>query len=271
MTPKYKPETIKKDITVLSFIMQNAVDNGLCKINPVAKSVHLPKIERAEKKAYTKEQYDIVYEFAKKYPNGLAIMVLMETGISRSELLGLTWEDFDRENGILHINQGLVSYKDVDEGWVTEANGLKNAYRHRSIPIVEPELLKRLREKPKVITLTPNRYKPEITQEVETTYIFHSPEGKPYQPQNWNNRVFLPFMRELQQVHPEIPMLSAHELRHTRASLWIADGMEPYMTARLLGHTDLKMLLKIYDHTNVETLRKALVGARSGGKEEVRT
>ncbi len=258
MAKKYKPETVKKDIAVLSFIMQNAVDNGLCKNNPVAKSVRLPRVERAQKTAYTQEQYDIAYSFAKAHPNGLAIMVLMETGISRSELLGLTWEDFDREKGILHINQGLVSYRDVDKGWVTEADGLKNEYRHRSIPITEPELLKRLRDKPRKITLTPNRYKPEITETVETTFIFHSPEGKPYQPNNWNNRVFLPFMRELQKAHPELPMLSAHELRHTRASLWIAGGMEPYMAARLLGHTDLKMLLKIYDHTDVEVLRRAL-------------
>ena len=31
----------------------------------------------------------------------------------------------------------MVSYRDVDEGWVTEADGLKNEYRRRSIPIVE--------------------------------------------------------------------------------------------------------------------------------------
>lgn len=85
---------------------------------------------------------------------------------------------------------------------------------------------------------------------VDTEYIFHSPEGKAYQPNNWNNRVFLPFMRQLQQAHPEIPQLSVHEFRHTRASLWIAEGVDPYMAARLLGHTDLKMLLKIYDHTD---------------------
>lgn len=263
MAKAYKPETIKKDIAVLSFIMQNAVDNGLCKTNPVAKSVRLPKVERAEKVAYTKEQYKTVYEFAKNYPDGLAIMLLLETGISRSELLGLRWEDFDSEKGIIHINQGLVSYKNVDEGWVTEADGLKNEYRRRSIPIVEPELLKRLREKPKRITRSPNRYKPEITITVDTEYIFHSPEGKPYQPNNWNNRVFLPFIRELQKLHPEIPRLSVHELRHTRASLWIADGVDPYMAARLLGHTDLKMLMKIYDHTDVNTLRRALEGSKT--------
>ena len=50
-----------------------------------------------------------------------------------------------------------------------------------------------------------------------------------------------------------------HELRHTRATLWIALGIEPYMTAILLGHSDLKMLTKIYDHTSEETLRNALL------------
>ncbi|MEE0111228.1 MAG: tyrosine-type recombinase/integrase [Oscillospiraceae bacterium] len=259
MTKKYKPETIKKDITVLSFIMQNAVDNGLCRKNPVTKSVRLPKVERAEKSAYTQEQYDIVYEFAKQHPNGLDIMVLMETGLSRSEFLGLTWKDFDAKEGIFYVNQGLVSYHDVDEGWVTEADGLKNEYRRRAVPIVEPELLKRLREKPKQITLHPNRYKPEITEIVDTTFIFHSPSGKAYQPNNWNNRVFLPFMCDLQKAHPEIPKLSAHELRHTRASLWTTT-LGPYTTARLLGHSDLKMLLKIYDHTNIDTLKKAMTG-----------
>lgn len=53
-------------------------------------------------------------------------------------------------------------------------------------------------------------------------------------------------MKELHKAHPEVPELSPHELRHTRATLWIAQGMEPYMAARLLGHSDLKMLTKIY-------------------------
>lgn len=256
-TKAYKPETVKKDVAVLSFIMQHAVENGLCKSNPVTKSIRLPKIERADKTAYTQEQYDIAYEFAKNYPDRLSIMLLLETGISRSELLGLTWADFDPDRGIIHIRQGLVSYKDADEGCVTVSDGLKNEYRRRSIPIVEPELLKRLREKPRQITYTVCNT--EIP--VETTHIFHSPEGKAYQPNNWNNRVFLRYMNALVKAHPEIPKLSAHELRHTRATLWIAQGVSPMMAARLLGHSDLKMLMRIYDHTDVETLRDAITSA----------
>jgi integrase len=237
--------------------MQHAVENGLCKLNPVKKSIRLPKIERADKTAYTQEQYDIAYKFAKNYPDGLSITLLLETGISRSELLGLTWDDFDPERGIIHIRQGLVAYKNADGHCVTESDGLKNEYRRRSIPIVEPELLKRLREKPRQIAYTVANEK--VT--VDTTHIFHSPEGKPHQPNNWNNRVFLRYMNALVKAHPEIPKLSAHELRHTRATLWIAQGVSPMMVARLLGHNDLKMLMRIYDHTDVETLRDAITSA----------
>ena len=103
---------------------------------------------------------------------------------------------------------------------------------------------------------------------IPTEQVFHSPEGKPYQPNNWENRVFRRFMRALRARHPEIPELSPHELRHTRATLWIARGMDPYMAARLLGHSDLKMLTKIYDHTSTETLRSALLAIRRTAEEK---
>lgn len=65
-------------------------------------------------------------------------------------------------------------------------------------------------------------------------------------------------MKKVHARYPEIPQLSVHELRHTRATLWIAQGIDPYLVARLLGHSDLKMLTKIYDHTRPETLRAAM-------------
>lgn len=70
---------------------------------------------------------------------------------------------------------------DADKNWVTVSDGLKNEYRHRSIPVVEEDLLRRLREKPRQISL---KAKDHGTTTVDTTHVFHSPEGKPYQPNN---------------------------------------------------------------------------------------
>lgn len=262
MAETYAPETVKKDFAVLSFIMQLAVDNNLCKTNPASASIRLPKYTTVhEKRAYTQEEYDTVYAFAQTHPNGLAIMLMMETGITRSELLGLRWDDLDTENGVLHIRQGLVAYRDdTEDTWVTEASGLKNKYRQRAIPLVNADLLRRLSEKPRTIQIESQRSsrKGEL---VETEFIFHSPEGRPYQPHNWGHRIFERFMKDLTTAYPEIPALTPHELRHTRATLWLAQGISPHMVSKLLGHCGIQMLTKVYDHTTVDTLRKVITDA----------
>ena len=259
MARRYAPETVRKDLNVLRLIFSTAVDNQLCTKNPVTGSIKLPKYEsRVKKTALTQSQYAIAYNFAKTWPQGLAIMLMMETGISRSELLGLRWEDIDREQRCIHIRQGLVTYRSTDqEKLVTASDGLKNKFRRRTIPITEGSLWQRLCEAPTAVE--------SGGQVIPTDFVFHSPEGKAYQPNNWAHRVFQPFMRALHATHPDIPVLTPHELRHTRATLWIAQGMDPYMAARLLGHSDLKMLTKIYDHTSPETLRQALLKAGNQG------
>ena len=259
---KYAPETLKKDLTVLKLIFSTAVDNQLCSKSPITGSIKLPRYEaRVEKDAFTQEQYDIAYQFAKEWRDGLSIMVMLETGVSRSELLGLRWEDLDEENQYIRIREGLVVYHSVDQDrQVMEKTGLKNKFRRRSVPITDDDLWERLLQAPRTVTVG--------GMTIPTEQVFHSPEGKPYQPNNWENRVFRRFMRALRARHPEIPELSPHELRHTRATLWIARGMDPYMAARLLGHSDLKMLTKIYDHTSTETLRSALLAIRRTAEEK---
>lgn len=258
---RYAPETVKKDYNCLKLIFDTAVDNQLCLKSPLTRSIKLPRYEtRKDKHAFTQAQYDVAYAAAKKY-GGLSIMLMLETGLSRSELLGLRWEDIDEENRCIRVTQGLVVYHDVDEDkQVLSSDGLKNKFRKRAVPIADDALWSRITQAPRTVKAGGRK--------IPTEYVVHSPEGKPYNPNNWVNRVFRPFMRRLHREHPDIPELSPHELRHTRATLWIAQGIDPYMVARLLGHSDLKMLTKIYDHTSTETLRKALLESRPDADRE---
>ena len=249
---KYEVATVKKDVVVLDLIFRMAVKNGLCKKNPVDEIKYPYKPSAHEKEAFTQEQYDKAYELAKNWPNGTAIMLMLATGVSRSELLGLRWEDLDNDNHYIHINQGLVTYRDLDLGCnVLSADGLKNKYRKRTIPIIDDDLWQRLYTLDRRVTVG--------KAEVETTFVFHNAKGKAWDPNTWASRVFRPFMQALCAANPGYPMLSPHELRHTRATLWVAQGMDTYMVARLLGHSDTKMLAKVYDHTRPETLKAALL------------
>ena len=258
---RYAPETVKKDYNCLKLIFDTAVDIQLCLKSPLTRSIKLPRYEtRKDKHAFTQTQYDVAYAAAKEY-GGLSLMLMLETGLSRSELLGLRWEDIDEENRCIRVTQGLVVYHDVDEDkQVLSSDGLKNKFRKRAVPIADDALWSRITQAPRTVKAGGRK--------IPTEYVVHSPEGKPYNPNNWVNRVFRPFMRRLHREHPDIPELSPHELRHTRATLWIAQGIDPYMVARLLGHSDLKMLTKIYDHTSTETLRKALLESRPDADRE---
>ena len=55
-----------------------------------------------------------------------------------------------------------------------------------------------------------------------------------------------------------IPALSPHELRHTRATIWVNEGKNLFAIAEQMGWSDLDMLRKRYGHADIQLLRKEL-------------
>ena len=251
-------ETLKKLKVCLNGIFETAMENGLCIRNPVTSTLRLASdIPPREKHTWSREQYDIAYAFARDH-NYVDMMVLMETAISRSELLGLTWEDFDPGHKILRLNNGLVQQVNSETHKLELVHdGLKNKYRHRGIPISQ-EITVCLFSLPRVLYVGGCKRQGIPPRRVEPTFIFHAPQGGPWSPPNWYHRRFRPFMAQLHEEAPEIPPLTPHEFRHTWATLRKDEGKDIYSIARFLGHKDLRMLVERYAHDNVEALRSAL-------------
>lgn len=244
----YALETMIKMKTCLKAIYDTAEENKLCFSNPVPPSLRLSSDKPpAEKHCWTKEQYNIAYRFSITHPKGLGIQIMLETGVSRSELLGFQWADFNAEARTLTVNQGLVSMRDSETGKIGLCcNGLKNPYRHRTIPI-SSELVSRIQSERQR-----NGHRPD------TSHIIQAPRGGPYNPNNWRNREYMPFMEALIKKHPEIPALSPHELRHTVATIHANGNVNLHLVAQLLGHSNLDMLAKRYLHKDIDVLRNAL-------------
>ena len=236
-----------------------AIDDDLCYKNPVNKNIKLQStVSPTEKNAYTQDEYDIVWDFARSHRFGLSIMVLMETGISRSELLGLRWDNLDLDNRVIFVEQGLVQQKSTEtDALILVSDGLKNRFRRRPIPI-SVELANALKNKPRVIYVGGNQKKGAEPKAIQTEYVFHAPNGGPSRPDNWYKREYSAFMADLHSAHPDTKMLTPHELRHTRATLSANDSVDLLQLAKLLGHSDLNMLIKRYAHTDVEAVRRAL-------------
>lgn len=248
-------ETIRKILNCLRAIFFIAYNDALITRNPMSWRFDIPKTKpRIQKHVYTKEQYDRVLAFAQAHPKGLAVMVLLKTGISRSELLGLKPDNL-LDSKQLDIVQGTTEIWDPDNKHVDLSDeGLKTRYRPRTIPI-DSELYEAIKNKPRKITLT---RKNGERKEVMPIFLFHSPDGLQYRPSNWYHREYLPFMIDMHKANPDIPILNPHELRHTLATLLNNRGINPVILNHIFGWRGNGMLETTYAHYDPSEARKAL-------------
>ena len=86
----------------------------------------------------------------------------------------------------------------------------------------------------------------------EKDYLFRQPNGKPMCPSTFTYRFKLILKAN------NLPLdLSVHSLRHTNASLLIAQGVDVRTVASLLGHAQASTTLDIYAHAFDKNKRKA--------------
>ena len=258
----YALETLKKMRSCLFGIFTTAMENNLCRKNPITKSITLTSAKKAaEKRAYTKEERDRVIEFARGHKDGLAIILMLRTGITRSELLGIKWEDVDTAARTVAITRGVTDTKSTATGKIGVMIGeTKNEFRNRILPIDDDTtaMFEELRKK-RALYVGGNKKKRIPGREVLPEFVFHNSDGGAFCPKNWYNRVYKPFMEEMHRENPDIAMLSPHELRHTFATIANNNGTNLFILSKMMGHADTRMLYKRYAHTNAEDLRKGLV------------
>lgn len=242
---EYTIETLKKHKMALNRIFESAVMNDICIKNPCCSIKLTSEIQSEKKRIYTKEQCEYVLSYAKIHRFGLEIHLMLTYGISRSELLGIMWDDIDFDNHILYIRRGVTDVQNTKTGKMELFIGEpKNDFRKRDIPLYS-----------ETIKLLENNIN-------ESKYVICNNKNNVCSPRTWSRRHFDVFMDNMHLYFLEqgidIPMLNSHELRHTRASIWVNDGENIFAVADVLGHSDLKMLRKRYAHSDVESTRKLL-------------
>lgn len=246
---EYTGETLKKIWTCLKSIFDYAIEEGFITRNPARGLVKLPAGQPGTPKdAYSEEEYDHVLEFAKSSPEWLDIRFMLETGVSRSELLGKSRENITDKKQIT-VDYDAVRLRDKKTGRLSVVlSDLKNDHRSRTIPITK-DLYECLKSLPKTITVQGIEITPKT--------LFCSPEGEVWDPDNWNKRHFKAFMKAMNAA-TGIKMLNPHELRHTFATLLLNRNVERFFIEHILGWIGEGMLDKVYGHYDPEVAREKL-------------
>lgn len=216
---------------ILNAIFECAIENDLCYKNPVKHAEYRSNVQKSEKRVYTDEQLKIVKPYF--YTDMPEVFLLLETGLRRGEMLGLMWQDIDIAKKTLSVNRSI---SDKSGGGVLINPPKWDSYR--TIPISN-ELIQLLCSLPH-----------------NSLYVFPNINGQIAYPSHWSRKLQR-HMERLNKTYPSIPILTAHELRHTRGTEMRRNGVDIYTIQKIMGHKDINVTANIYVHDDVETTRKA--------------
>ena len=223
------PNTCSKIRLTLRQIYEAAADEGLPNTNINFKRLSLPRQKKVvAKRALTSQEKAAIPAVVLEPAEKAFLYVIFYTGLRREEALALWPEDFDFTNNTVSVNKVVVF---DGNRTVINYDMAKNEYSLRSVPL-PPQSIEYL--------------KSFIAG--KEGFLFRS-EGSelPYSRTAYQN-FFRRIKKALKPLAPTADQLTAHIFRHNYATTLYYSDVTPKMAAKLMGHKDTTMIMKIYAH-----------------------
>ena len=240
-------KTILEHHRLLRAMLHKAVYWQLIVANP-AERVQAPRAKKPKRKSYDDEQTKILLENLEqlsiedtKYK--VAIILTVFTGVRLGELMGLEWQDIDFKNGIISINRSSQYLSDM--GVFTKVPKTESSIREIAIP----EFIISLLEEYKLWYEEQKSIYNELWN--DSNRLFVQADGKPMHPSTISKW----FVRYVGQIG--LPVINFHGLRHTNASLLVAQNVDIAVISARLGHAQISTTLDFYVHPLLSHNRKA--------------
>ncbi len=239
---KLHPRTVKHLLVVLRNALGVAVRDGQIPRN-VAALVDPPRVPRSEVQAFTEEQARAFLAAVKGDRLEAVFMTAVAVGMRQGEILGLKWSNVNLENGTLTVRAALqrVNKKLVQ----VEPKSVRSS---RPIPL------------PAVCVNALTRHKAKQDEErlwagskwKESGYVFTTRVGTPMDARDLLRtyyRVTRPKAKNGEEA-PKLafPAIRFHDLRHSAATILLAQGVSPRYISELLGHSQVSFTMQTYAH-----------------------
>jgi len=238
------PQTVKHLLRLLRQMLAHAIDWGYIRENP-AKKVRNPRIPKKEMDCLTAEEVAVLLSHVpdKWYP---FILAAIFTGLRAGELIGMKWGNLDWNSGQYFVK----------ETWLRPRGGLpadmSEPKTDSSIAPVDltPVLLDTLKQH----RARQNQEKLQAGDTYQNQdLIFATPLGTWLDDRNFVQRVFHPTLKAA-----GLRKIRFHDLRHTCASLLIAQNESPKYIQTQLRHASIEMTFDRYGHLYPDSNREAV-------------
>lgn len=229
------PKTIVEHHRLISKILNTAIRWGMIEGN-VASRADPPKLVRQEIKYLDERQTAHMIGLLKHEPIQYRTMILMllYTGMRRGELCGLEWKDIDfteRRLSVIRTSQ-YIGHGQI----ITKEPKTRSGRRELSLSATACTMLKDYK-------VWQNTQRLRVGEEwVNTDRLFTQCDGKPIYP-DMVTEWFGKFLKR-----HGLPKVTLHSLRHTNATLMIAEGVDICTVSKRLGHANTSITLDVYAH-----------------------
>jgi len=233
------PNTMRQARSVLRRALRTAEADEMVTRN-VAAIVDGVKMDAPKGRTLTPEQARAVLSAAQGHEYGALLTVLLSTGLRKGEALGLTWSSLalDSTPATLTVTQSLKIAADhttyLDQPKTT---GSRRRV-HLPAPVVEVLRKHRVTQNAERLAFGPNWGGEWVTEDL----AFTSSVGTPLDP----HRV----ARAVKSITKDAvgEAWTPHEMRHTAASLMLAQGVPLKTVSETLGHSSIRVTADVYGH-----------------------
>ena len=221
-----------------------------------------PRIRSKQGRTLTIEQAQQLLDAARDHRFGVAVLVALTYGLRRGEVLGLHWSALDWKAGTVMVTHGMkrIKVRDASSPYRTQLviAELKTPRSRRTLALTA-ELLAALRQH------HARQAEARIAAGAlwrDHGLIFTTEIGTPIDPESFAH-TFSRLCKKagLGHWHP-------HELRHSGASLMLAQGTPLHVVSEVLGHASITITKDVYGHLvegdkrlAAESMSRALLNA----------
>jgi integrase len=229
------PQTVLHVHRALHTALERAARQGLV-VRNVVSLADPPRVPRRETRILTPEESKTLITTAANHEYGALFVVAVTCGLREGELLALRWADVDLgEKPALTVKRSLVRIQNTLQ--FAEPKSARSR-RRVVLPAAAVAALKRHRAQQLEARLKLG------AAWTEADLVFPDELGRPMDATRLLRRYWLPFLEQA-----GLPRVRLHDLRHTAASLLLAEGIHPKVASETLGHSAIGITMDLYSHT----------------------
>lgn len=236
--------TIRHIHTTLHQCVEYAVKNDWLAYNPLNK-VEKPKSAPTKRQFYNVGEMKKLFDLIKAEELKLPIMLSALYGLRRSEVLGLKWSAIDFANRIVSIEHKVIQVKINGKYVLYKSNTLKTESSNRQLPLTtqaEAILNEKLHQIEQNKKLLGRAYCAS-----DSDYVCVDNMGNLITPSRLTHG-FADIQKKFGLKH-----IRFHDLRHSCASIMVAQNVPMKQVQEWLGHSNYSTTANIYSHLDFKS------------------